>query len=426
MVATAGGVMGTEATDAALRPENPSMPESAVDPVLIPASSPVAVAAADAAAEPAAGTHPLAASHLLHVPVNVRNASLAVLATLATIYTLHWASALFVPLMLGLVLSYALAPVVRRMERLRLSRAVAAGLLLTSLVAIIGGTGYVLRNDATQFVEGLPDAAQKVRRSMQAARRGPDTALDKVQKAAAQLEQAAAESAAPSARGVTKVEIARPSFDLKDYLLAQLPTIGAGLLQAVIVLFVTYFLLASGATFRRKMVKLAGPTLAAKKITVAALDEITDQIQRYLMVQVWISVLVGVCTWLAYWALGVEYSAIWGLLAFVLNFVPYIGALVLVAGSAFFAFMQFGSFDMALLVAAVAVTLHTVSGYLLMPWLTSRASQMNAVAVFVGVLAFGWIWGVWGLVLGMPILLMVKTVCDRSDNLRPLGELLSD
>lgn len=377
-------------------------------------------------AEPVPGPHPLLAQPLLHVPVNVRNASLAVLATLAAVYTLHWASALFVPLMLGLVLSYALAPVVRRMERLRMNRAVAAGLLLISLVAIVGGTGYVLRADATEFVESLPDAAQKVRRAMQVARRGPDTALDKVQQAAAQLEQAAAEAAAPSARGVTRVQIARPSFDLKDYLLAQMPTIGAGLLQAVMVLFVTYFLLASGATFRRKMVKLAGPTLAAKKITVAALDEITDQIQRYLLVQVWISVLVGVSTGLAYWALGVEYAAIWGVLAFLLNFVPYIGSLVITAASAMVGFMQFGSFDMALLLAAVSVVLHTISGYLLMPWLTSRASQMNAVAVFVGVLAFGWIWGVWGLVLGMPILLMVKTVCDRSDNLKPLGELLSE
>ncbi|MEO5734741.1 MAG: AI-2E family transporter, partial [Rubrivivax sp.] len=256
-------------------------------------------------------------------------------------------------------------------------------------------------------------------------RRGPDTALDKVQKAAAQLEQAAAEAAAPAARGVTKVQIARPSFDFKDYLLTQMPSIGSGLLQAVVVLFVTFFLLASGDTFRRKMVKLAGPTLARKKITVAALDEITDQIQRYLLVQVWISILVGICTGLAFWALGVEHAAIWGLIAFVLNFVPYIGALVLTAGSALVGFLQFGTVDMALLLAAISVVLHTISGYLLMPWLTSRASRMNAVAVFVGVLTFGWIWGVWGLVLGMPILLMVKTVCDRSDNLKPLGELLS-
>lgn len=403
--------------------QNCAMSDTAASPpVTVHATAP----AAEADPPPRTALHlPGPDAALLHVPVNVRNASLAVLATLATVYTLHWASALFVPLMLGVVLSYALEPAVRQLERLRVPRALAAALLLASALGVIGVTGYVLRDDATQFVEGLPESAQKVGQAIRKAQRGPDSALDKVQKAASQLEQAAAEAASPSSRGVTRVQIARPSFDLKDYLLAQLPTIGSGIAQAVVVVFITFFLLAAGSTFRRKLVKLAGPTLAKKKITVQALDEISDQIQRYLMVQVWISVLVGLCTGIAYWMLGVEHAAIWGVLALLMNFVPYIGSLVVTAGSAAAGFLQFGSVDMAMLMAAISLGLHTVSGYLLMPWLTSRASQMNAVAVFIGVLAFGWIWGVWGLVLGMPILLMVKTVCDRSDNLAPVGELLS-
>jgi predicted PurR-regulated permease PerM len=194
--------------------------------------------------------------------------------------------------------------------------------------------------------------------------------------------------------------------------------------QTVVLLFITYFLLASGSSFRRKLVKLAGPTFTQKKITVQALDEITEQIQSYLLVQVFVSVVVGAATWLAFWAVGIEHAAVWGMLAFVLNFVPYIGSVVLTSGSALVGFVQFGNIDTALLVAGISLTIHTLSGNLLAPWLTSRTSRMNPVIVFVGVLAFGWLWGVWGLLLGMPVLLMVKVVCDRVEDFKPIGELL--
>ncbi|MBX9716637.1 MAG: AI-2E family transporter, partial [Burkholderiaceae bacterium] len=177
-------------------------------------------------------------------------------------------------------------------------------------------------------------------------------------------------------------------------------------------------------TFRRKLVKIVGPTFARRKITVQALDEITAQVQRYLLVQVAVSLGVGLATWLAFLAIGVEHAAVWGVVAFVLNFVPYIGSIAITAASAMVGFVQFGSVDMALLVAGVSLLIHTVSGHLITPWLTSRTCQMNAVAVFVGVLAFGWLWGIWGLLLGTPMLMMVKTVCDRVDDLKPIGELL--
>jgi predicted PurR-regulated permease PerM len=273
-------------------------------------------------------------------------------------------------------------------------------------------------------VESLPQAAQQVRKAARAQR---SDALDKMQQAATQLEQAAQEGGAgppAAARGVTRVQIERPQFNLKDYVWSSMPGVAAGIGQATVVLFITFFLLASGDSFRRKIVRLAGPTLARRKLTVQALDEITSQVQRYLAVQVLISVLVGVATGLAFLAIGVEHAAVWGVLAFALNFVPYLGAVALTAGAALVGFVQFGSLEMAALVAGVSMAVHVVSGNLLTPWLTSRASRLNAVTVFVGVLAFGWLWGLWGLVLGVPILLMIKSVCDRVDELRPVGELL--
>jgi predicted PurR-regulated permease PerM len=223
---------------------------------------------------------------------------------------------------------------------------------------------------------------------------------------------------------VTRVSIERTHFDIKDYLWTGTLGVAASAGQAVVVVFIAYFLLCSGSSFRRKMVKIAGPTFAQKRITVQVLDEITDQIHRYLMVQVFTSALVGVATWLAFLAIGLEHAAVWGVVAFVLNFVPYIGTLVITAGSALVAFVQFGSLNMVMLVSGSAMLVHTLSGNLLTPWLTSRTSRMNAVTVFVGVLAFGWLWGVWGLLLGVPILTTVKAVCDRVEDLKPIGELL--
>jgi predicted PurR-regulated permease PerM len=363
----------------------------------------------------------------LHTPVNVRSISLGVLATIASLWALHEARAVFIPCLLGLTLSYALSPVVDRLAHWHVPRAAGAALLLLAIGGGVGWTTYSLSDDATTLVESLPEATQKVRDAVRARRGRAESAMEKVQRAAAQLEQAAQEGSAaapPAARGVTRVSIERTHFDIKDYLWTGTLGAVASVGQAVMVVFIAYFLLASGNSFRRKMVKIAGPTFAQKRITVQVLDEITDQIRRYLLVQVFTSGLVGVATWLAFLAIGLEHAAVWGVVACVLNFVPYVGSVVIASGSALVAFVQFGTFDSVLLVAGTALLIHTVSGNLLTPWLTSRTNRMNAVAVFVGVLAFGWLWGLWGLLLGVPVLTAVKAVCDRVDDLKPIGELL--
>jgi predicted PurR-regulated permease PerM len=367
---------------------------------------------------------------LLHMPVDVRSAALAVLAVLAGLYTLAWAKAVFIPLLLGLMASYALTPVVDRLERWRMPRVFASAVLLVAIVAALSWTAWSLAADASAVLESLPEAAQKLRQIVQRAPGGkpkPAAAIEKVQQAAAELEKAAeasAASAVAATRGVTRVVVEKPRFNVQDYFwTGTLGVIGfAG--QATVVLFLTFFLLASGNTFRRKIVKIVGPTFAEKKLTIQALDEITDQIQRYLLVQVFTSLIVAVATWIVFLWIGVEHAAVWGLVGGVLNFIPYLGSIVFTAGSAVVALLQFGTLESALLVAGASLLVHTVTGYVITPWLTSRAGRMNAVTVFVGVLAWGWLWGVWGLLLGVPILMVVKAVCDRVENLKPVGELL--
>jgi predicted PurR-regulated permease PerM len=172
------------------------------------------------------------------------------------------------------------------------------------------------------------------------------------------------------------------------------------------------------------MVRIAGPTFTRKKITVQALDEITAQIQRYLLVQLFTSFVVGVASWLVFWWIGLNHAAVWGIVAGVLDLVPYIGLVVVGGSTALVGFLQFGTLEMALLISGASAVIHAIESYLLTPWLTSQASKMNPVAIFIGVLAWGWLWGIWGLLLGVPILLVVKAVCDRVDDLKPIGELL--
>ena len=344
--------------------------------------------------------------------VPLRNVSLIVLAALGSIYMLHWSKPVLIPLLLGLLLSYALAPLVNRLERLKLPRAIAAGLVMLGLLGSLGATGWVLSDDAVGFIEGMPAAAQKIRQSVRATRYQPETTIDKVQKAATELERAAKESSATkvaTASGVTRVQIERPQVNVSDYLLTSTPDMLAALGQATMVLFISFFVLASGDNFRRKLVRLSGPTFARRKITVQTLDEITGQIQRYLRVQLLISAIVGVATGLAYAAIGLEHAAVWGVLALVLNLVPYIGAIAVTGASALAAFVQFGSFDMALVIGGASLSLHAISGNLLTPWLTGRTSRINPLVVFIGVLVFGWLWGLWGLLLGTPVLLTVMT-----------------
>ena len=363
---------------------------------------------------------------LLHMPVDVRNLSLVVLAILASLFVLQWARAVFIPIMLSVLFSYAFSPLINWLEIKRVPRWLSSAVLLLGLIGSMLLGAYSLRVEAGQLVEALPAAAQKLGQALKSSPGKTDSALETVQKAAAQIEQATRDSAATTGpnRGATRVVIEAARFNIKNYLWTG--TVGLMTLigQVTVVVFLTYFLMLSGDTFRRKLIKLAGPSLTRKKVTLQALHEIAGQIQRYLQVQLLTSVLVGILTGLALLALGLDNAAVWGVVAGVLNLVPYVGSLITAAASALVAFLQFGSVNMALAVGSASVVIHTLVGNLLTPWLTSRASRLSPVAVFMGLLAWGWLWGVWGLLLGIPILMIVKSVCDRVEDLKPIGEFL--
>jgi predicted PurR-regulated permease PerM len=341
-------------------------------------------------------SEPDAARVILNTPIDVRSVSLAVIAALASVFALHWAAAVFIPLLLGLLLSYSLSPLVDRLQRWHVPRALGAGALLLAVLGGLGATAWSMADDAAALVESMPSAAQKLGQALRGTRGAPESAMQKVQRAATQLEQAAEESgsAAPVvSRGVTRVQIERGHFNIKEYLWSGTLGVVAFAGQAMLVFLIGFFLMASGNQFRLKMVRIAGPTFSKKKITLLALDEVTGQIHRYLMVQLVTSVGVGVVTWLALLWIGLERAAVWGVAAAVLNLVPYLGSIAITGGLALVGLLQFGTPAMALLIGGVSLAIHLVSGQLVTPWLTSRASRLNPVAVFVGMLAWGWLWG---------------------------------
>jgi predicted PurR-regulated permease PerM len=334
---------------------------------------------------------------------------------------------MIIPVVLGVLISYALDPFVTRLTRLRVPRPVAAGLVLITLTGATGALVYSLRLQAYDIVQQLPDAARRLRRIVEDGRPKAPSAIEQVQKAATELEKAAAPATAPAPRsGVQRVQVEAAPININEYVMYGSLGLVAAAGQAVLILFLAFFLLASGDLYRRKIVKIAGPTLSEKKVTLEILREIDQQIEAFLSVQLFTSALVAVVTWLAFMALGVQQAAVWGVMAGIFNSIPYFGPVLVSGSTAIIAFLQFGTIEMAALVSAVALLITSLEGFFLTPMLMSRAARMNAVAVFVGLLFFGWLWNVWGMLLAVPMLMVLKTVCDHVEDLQSLGELLGE
>ena len=353
------------------------------------------------------------------------------LAVLALVAALYLARGFFVPLLIGILASYALHPLVDGLAAFRVPRSVGAALVLALVVGSFSWIGFSMSDDAAALIEKLPQAARKLRHDLGIARLGAPTALQNVQQATQELQGAAADAGARPAVGAKPVTTpparpapaAEPTW-LRDYTLAQSALLATVAAQTPIVLLLTYFLLASGAHFRRKLVQLVGPSLSRKKDAVHILEEIDAQVQRYLLAILASNALLAVATWFAFLALGLDQAGVWGVAAGVFHFIPYLGPALIALGSGVAAFLQSGSPLYALAVAGVSLLIAGLIGFGFMTWLQSRFARVNAAVLFIALLFFGWLWGVWGLLLGAPLVAIAKVVFDRIESLKPAGELL--
>jgi predicted PurR-regulated permease PerM len=362
---------------------------------------------------------------------------------------LYLARAFFVPLLIGILGSYALHPLVDALQRCRVPRSIGAALVLLMVVGGLSWLAFSMTGEAEALIEKLPEAARKLRQDLSIARSGTPTALQNMQEAAHELEGAAtdahtqveaasrAETPAgtrprPSAgtpagtqpsRASAAPQAPEPTW-LRNYTLAQSALLVSVAAQTPIVLLLIYFLLASGEHFRRKLVQLVGPSLSRKKDAVRILEEINVQVQRYLLATLATNVLLGAVTWLAFLALGLDQAGIWGVAAGVFHFIPYLGPALIAIGTGVAAFLQFGSLLSALAVGGTSLLVAGTIGFAFMTWLQSRFASVNAAVLFIALLFFGWLWGAWGLLLGAPLVAIAKVVFDRVEGLKPVGELL--
>lgn len=355
--------------------------------------------------------------------IDLRTVSLFVIAVGVTVFLLHHMQSLFAPLAFGILVFYALDPVVDALERIYVPRWIGAGVVILLTFGTIGAGAYLLQDEALTVINQLPRGAQRITAWIARDRRAGPGPLEKVEQAAAELQKTDPSKPAP---GVMRVQVEEPRLTAGNLLWSG--SIGAlyALNELIMIMFLTYFLLVSEKMLKRKFVELAGPNVSKKKITVEIIDSIGSQIGWFLIALIFTSGIVGLATWAALRYMGVEQAALWGLMAGVFNSIPYYGPLIVSGGLSMVAFLQFGTMSMALAVAGVSLAITSVEGWLMTPLLMGKIASMNRVAVFVGLLFWSWAWGVWGLLLAVPMLMSLKVICDHVDELKPVGRFLGE
>jgi predicted PurR-regulated permease PerM len=352
--------------------------------------------------------------------------ALIVLAALGLCAAAKIAAPFLIPVVVGMLASYSLKPFVAGLERLHIHRALGSAVVLLVLTSLVAGGVFLLRDDAVSALAELPNAARKIRIAAHETAREPTGPMSHVRAAAAELNRAAVEATSGGVPPVVQTPPAPAPNELQIWLSDQSAKALDVVFEIGIAGLLAYFLLAAGDTFRRKLVHVAGPTLAARRITVEILDEIDAQVQRYLMTMLIINSLIGLATWAILVGFGVDHAGLWGVVAAVVHIIPYAGSAVTIVATGIATFVQFGDIGRALLVAALIGVAAALIGMGLSAWLLGRAFRMSPVGVFVALLFFGWLWGGWGLLVGVPLFAVVKTTADRIPSLRRFATLLTD
>ena len=365
----------------------------------------------------------------VHVPVDARGLALGILAAVAVIFALDWMQTFFVPLLLGIFLTYTLNPLVIWLERIRIPRVLGTSIVIVAVICAFALGTYALRGQMQTIVTQLPEAATKLSAGLANMRNDPSGSIQKVQTAVGEMEKASSEMASvpPNHKQrITHIVIDKPGFKLSDFMLAG--SVGAlGFIsQATMVIFLAFFLLAGGDTFKRTLVRLTGPSLSRKKITVSILNDINDSIQKYMFMLLITNLLLGALSWITFRLIGLENAGGWAVTAGLLHTIPYIGPVFTAAATGMAAYLQFNSFSMALLVAGASLAIATLVGTFVTTWVTGRIAKMNAAAIFISLLFWAWLWGVWGMLLGIPIIVIIKVVSQHIDQLQPVAELLGE
>jgi predicted PurR-regulated permease PerM len=354
--------------------------------------------------------------------MHVRNLAFTLVSVAIVVLLLQYMQSVLLPLVLAGMLFYALDRPVDWLQKRRVPRAIGAAVMLALVISGGAVLVYTLQGQAMTVIDELPAGARKLSAVLRSAPGADVGAVEKVQQAADAL-QGADKPAAPP--GVTRVQVEEKGFQASTFMWSTSLGLFSAANQLIMVLFLTFFMLLSDDLFKRKLVEIVG-TLSQKKTTVSVLEDIAGHIEQFLLIQILTSGIVAVVTAATLWAMGLRQAALWGLAAGIFNSIPYYGPLLVTGALTIVGFLQFGTIGMTVAVASVALLITTLEGMLLTPTLVGRASSMNQIAVFAGLLFWSWAWGIWGLLLAVPMMMVVKVICDRVESLQPVGHFLGD
>jgi predicted PurR-regulated permease PerM len=352
----------------------------------------------------------LRVAELSHRPFDVRSIALTGLFILAVFYTIYFMRSILLPNVLALLVSYLLRPIVRGLAQLKIPLPVGAALLLIGFFGLIGYGISVLAAPTAEWLQKAPAGLAELQRKLLPVKKS----VTQVAQATGEIEKLASTSAETKA-----VELKR--HPITETLFMRTPEFIA---SAVLSLILLYFLLVYDQAFIAKLIKLL-PTLSDKKAAVGIAHDIESQISRYLFTVTAINVCLGVAVGTAVGLLGLRNPVMWGVMVALLNFVPYLGALTGIICMTIGATLSFDSLGFAFIFPAVYLSFGVLEGSFITPWIMGRSLTLNPVIILLSLTFWGWMWGIVGIILAVPILAAFKIFCAHVKPMEPLAEFLS-
>lgn len=350
---------------------------------------------------------------LLQRPFDVRSVAMTGLFLLALFYTIYFLRSLLLPIVFALLLSYLLRPIVRGLAKIRISTHVGSALLLLSLVGAFAYSLSFLAAPAAGWIDKAPYSLHQLQQKLLPLKRP----MEKVAQASGAIENLT--STAPPQQKPQTVEVKKHT--ITDTLMVQTPEL---LISTLTMLILLYFLLAYDGVFLAKVIRLM-PTLSDKKRAVAIANEIEEQVSKYLFTVTLINCCLGAAVGLTVGLLGLPNPAMWGAMVAILNFIPYLGAFTGIVCMTLGAILSFNSFGYALLFPASYFVLASLEGNFITPMVMGRSLTLNPVLVLLSLMFWGWMWGIVGVILAVPILAAFKIFCSHIEPMEPLAEFIS-
>ena len=334
------------------------------------------------------------------------------LVILATLYTLYFARALLLTVVLAVLFSILLSPAVRALHRIRIPEAVGALIVILGVIAILGFAADKLSAPATEWLNKTPQSLSQIELKT----RSLKNFVGEVRRITDRISTMTRGAGEKRPR-----EVVVENTNWSGVLLGQTQYVVVGSLSTLILL---YFLLASGDSFLRKLVRIL-PRLRDKVRAVEVTREIQHEIGRYFLTVGCINIALGVVTAIAMRILGMPNPMLWGVLVAILNFIPYVGPTLSMITLTLAALLTFDTLSQALLVPLVFVGLTLFEGQFLQPIIVGRRLALNPVVIFISFLLWGWLWGIAGMLIAVPLLVTIKICCEHLEPLAPVAEFLS-